>query len=171
MLPTVWIMVLLHFRVGLSLRIILKRALQELEGPQRLLPLCEGTSWNGTDKPASIYLPQGQFLRFPHGGLKYPVHLDTPAMNECTGRVHQNLSARKLYLYIKYCLLCKSHAHKKLVVVKLSDVDNVSIPDRICGTSSLVTDDFAMAWPLRLIINMCRPAISCSKHLVCTEPQ
>ena len=45
-------MVLLHFQVGLSLYVIPKRALQELEAPQRLLPPFEGkhlewawTSW------------------------------------------------------------------------------------------------------------------------------
>lgn len=37
-LPPVWIMVLLHFQVGLSLNVIPKRALQELEALQKLLP-------------------------------------------------------------------------------------------------------------------------------------
>ena len=44
MLSPVPVMVMLHFQVILSLYVIPKRALQELEG----------------DKPASIYLPNGK---------------------------------------------------------------------------------------------------------------
>jgi hypothetical protein len=46
MLPPVRVMVLLHFQVGLSVYVIPKRALQELEGPQRLLPPLEGEHLN-----------------------------------------------------------------------------------------------------------------------------
>ena len=46
MLPLVRVMVLLHFQVGLSLYVIPKWALQELEDPQRLLPPFEGEHFN-----------------------------------------------------------------------------------------------------------------------------
>ena len=169
MLPAVWIMVLLHFQVDLSLYIILKRALQELEGPKDYCLLSkEHLELAQTSQPASIF-PKDNSLGSHMVGWSIRFTWILPLWLGGHGRVHQK--CRKLNLYIKYCLLCESHAHKKLVVVKLSDVHNVSIPDRIWGTSSLVTDDLAMAWPLWLIINMCRPAISCSKHLVPTESQ
>ena len=63
MLPLVWIMALLYFRVGLSLYVISKWAIRELEGPWRLLP-----PWMGSNKPTGTYL---QTLRASHGGIKY----------------------------------------------------------------------------------------------------
>ena len=57
MLPPVWIMVLIHFRVGLSLYVIPKWASWELEGPWRLLPPSEGELFlMGSNKPAGTYL-------------------------------------------------------------------------------------------------------------------
>jgi hypothetical protein len=51
-------MVLIHFQVGLSLCVILKHALQELEAPQRLLPPFKDehlewvqTSWSAPISP------------------------------------------------------------------------------------------------------------------------
>jgi hypothetical protein len=56
MLPPTWIMLLLRFRVGSSLYVIPKRVLQELEGPQRLLPPLESEhiEWVQTSKLAPI---------------------------------------------------------------------------------------------------------------------
>ena len=49
------------FLVCLSLYGILKWALQELQGPQRLLPSFKGEDLKRTrDKPVNTYLPQGQ---------------------------------------------------------------------------------------------------------------
>ena len=42
MFPPMWITVLLHFRVGLSLYIIPKWTLRGLAGPERLLPPFKG---------------------------------------------------------------------------------------------------------------------------------
>ena len=52
MLPLVWIMVLIHFQVGLSLYVIPKHALRELEASFR-----RWTSWMGADKLVGTYLP------------------------------------------------------------------------------------------------------------------
>jgi hypothetical protein len=65
MLPPVWIKVFLHFRVGLSLYVILKRALWELKA-QRLLPPVEGDQ---TSRLAPIS-SKGEAPKFPDGWLK-----------------------------------------------------------------------------------------------------
>ena len=86
MLPPVWILALLHFRVGSSLYVITKRGVQKLECFQRQLPPFKGE-----------HLEQGQ--RSSHMvGCKYTLHLVTPTMIGWTtcGRGHQNLSARKV---------------------------------------------------------------------------
>lgn len=63
----VW-MVLLHFLVGISLDVIPKWALRELQGPQRLLPLFEGhkhLEWAWTSRLTPIYpkgKPQGSHI-------------------------------------------------------------------------------------------------------------
>ena len=78
MLPLVWIMVLLHLWVGLSLFVILIRALQEFEGPQRLLPPFKAEHLaraRTSQPPISVASP-----RFPHGWLKYLVHPDSPTI-------------------------------------------------------------------------------------------
>ena len=56
-------MLLLRFQVGLSLYVIPKQALQELKGPQRLLPpfKVEHLQWVRKTQPAPIS------PRFPHG--------------------------------------------------------------------------------------------------------
>ena len=52
MLPPTWIMVLPHFRVGVSvsLYVIPKQALRELEAPQRLLPPFKVNTLNGHEQ-------------------------------------------------------------------------------------------------------------------------
>ena len=95
MLPPAWIMVLLHFWVGLSLYVIPEGALQELERPQQLLPpppfLSKvNTLW--TSWPA----PKGKPLGSHMVGWKYP---DTSTMIGRTirgRRVHCKSSARKV---------------------------------------------------------------------------
>ena len=74
MLPPVWIMVLLCFRVGLSLYVILKMATWELEGPQRLLPPFKGEhlEWVRTSWLAPIF-PIGKPLGSQMIGWKFPV--------------------------------------------------------------------------------------------------
>ena len=72
MSPLMWFMVLLHFWVGLSLYVILKWALQELEGHVRLVPPFKGEHLKGMNKPARTYPPRVG-PTFPNmNGLKYP---------------------------------------------------------------------------------------------------
>ena len=72
MLSPAWIMVLLHFWVGLHPYVIMKRAFRELECPKRLLPPFKGEQlWMGVDKWADSYLPKGQALGTHMVGRKY----------------------------------------------------------------------------------------------------
>ena len=69
-LPPAWIMVLLHFQVGLSL-CIPKWTLQELKGPPKTS--ASFRRWRpctDADKPAGSYPPQGETPRLPHGWLQ-----------------------------------------------------------------------------------------------------
>ena len=93
MLPPAWIMVLRHFQVGLNWYVILKWALRELEGSQRLLPPFEGehlerarTSW-----PTPIS-PKGKPLGSHMIGWKYSFYPNTPNIIEwiIDVRVHRN---------------------------------------------------------------------------------
>ena len=79
MLPQMWIMVLLHFWVDLSVCVIPKRAFQELEGFERLLSPFEGEhlEWTQTSESVAIF-PKGKCLGSHVVGWKYPVHLDNP---------------------------------------------------------------------------------------------
>ena len=71
MLSPVWIMMFLHFWVGLSLHVIPKQELQELKEPQWLLPSFKGEqhecAW--TSQPTPIF-PKGKLPRFSHDQLK-----------------------------------------------------------------------------------------------------
>ena len=91
MLPPAWDMVLLHFRVDLSLYVILKQTLREWEGPWPLVSPSEGEhlEWAWTIQMAPISL-KGKFLGFPHFGCKYLVHVHAPTMIGWTicGRMH-----------------------------------------------------------------------------------
>ena len=71
MLPPTWIMLLLHFRVGLSLCIVLKH---------RHCKNKEVNIWMGANKLAGTYPFYHNAPRFPHGCWKIPVHLDSPTM-------------------------------------------------------------------------------------------
>ena len=90
MLPLVWIMVLLHIRVGLHLDVILKWASWELKGPNtiacfpRWIPWMTWTCWLA---PIS---PEGKLLGHMVG-WNYLVHFDPPTMMGWTigGRVHR----------------------------------------------------------------------------------
>ena len=98
MLPPVWIMVLVHLWVGLSLRIP-QHASWELEGPSRLLPPFKGEHLERCGQAdLHLFAPKGKPLRSHVIRWKYAVHLDTPTMIGWTigGRVHQKSSARKV---------------------------------------------------------------------------
>ena len=70
MLPSVWIVVLLHFPVGLGLYVIPKQEIRESEGPRRLIAFFQRwTPWTDVDNPEGTYLLQGQAPRFPYGML------------------------------------------------------------------------------------------------------
>ena len=69
-LPPVRVMVLLQFQAGLSLYVIPKRALQELEGPQRLLHPFGGEHFNKWGQAHRHLSPQWQAPMFPHGWLE-----------------------------------------------------------------------------------------------------
>ena len=55
-------MLLLHFQVGLSLYVIPKRALQELKGPQRLLPPFKLEHLQRVHKPSWHLSPIGSHM-------------------------------------------------------------------------------------------------------------
>lgn len=79
MLLPVWIMLLLHLQVCLTLYVTPKCASHELEDPWRLIPPFEGEHLNGCRQAGQP--PQGQAPRFPYEWLnkssfpKYP-HYD-----------------------------------------------------------------------------------------------
>ena len=81
MLPPAWTMVLLHFRVGLSLYVDFPEwTSRESEGPWKLqLPFKgEHVEWTWTSRPSLRYLPQGQASNFPHDWLKISNSLRYP---------------------------------------------------------------------------------------------
>ena len=92
MLPLAWVMVLLDFRVGLSLYVILKHAEWELEGPPKTTAFFQRwRPWTRMDKLVGTYLPQGQAPRFPPDRLQISSSPRYPStMIEWTigGRVH-----------------------------------------------------------------------------------
>ena len=99
MLPPTWIKVLLHFRVDLSLYVILKLTFQELDAPQRLLPPFNGEHLERTrTSQLAPISPKGKPLGFHKVCWKYPIHTNTPTFIGWTtgGRVHQKSSARKV---------------------------------------------------------------------------
>lgn len=87
MLPPVWIMQLLQFRLGSSLYVILR--ITRIRGPQRLLPLLKVNALNGCRQANWHLSPQGQACRFPHRN-QYMTHMNTSNMIGWAigGRVH-----------------------------------------------------------------------------------
>ena len=100
MLPPIWIMALIHFRVGVILHVIPKSALWELEAPWQLLPSYEGEhfEWAHVSQLTPISVNVGKPLDSHMVGWEYLVHLDTPTMIEWIvgGRVHQKSSVGKV---------------------------------------------------------------------------
>ena len=72
-----WIMVLLHFQVGLSPKMGITRVIRP---PKTATSFQRWTPWMGADKLANIYLPQEQAPRFPHGWLKMAGSPRSPSM-------------------------------------------------------------------------------------------
>ena len=87
-LPLVWIMLLLHFQVRLSLYVIPDWGIPRIRGLPRLLRPFEGEhlEWAWTH----LYLHQWQAPRFPHGWLKMSSSLCTLTLIVWIigGRVH-----------------------------------------------------------------------------------
>ena len=89
-------MMLLHFRVALSLYVTPKQALRELEGPQRLLSPFKGEHLvQARTSQLPLILPKGQAPRFPHGWLKISSSPGYPIMTgvDHGGRVQWKSSA------------------------------------------------------------------------------
>ena len=101
-LPPAWIMVLLHFRVGLSLYVILKHVAWELEGSWRLLlpPFSKVNTLNGCGQAAPVPIsPKGQASRLPHSWLKNIRFIEIPHYDwgdHRWSRVHWESSAGKV---------------------------------------------------------------------------
>ena len=91
LLPQVWIVVLLHLRVGLSLYVIPKCASQALEGSHRQLPPLKVNSLNGCG--LHLISPEGKPLCSHMVGWKYlvtwipPLWLSAPYLEGCTRKV------------------------------------------------------------------------------------
>ena len=108
MLPPVEIMVLLHFRVGLNLHVILKWVSQELGAAPiiiasltKIASFQRWTLWTCVDMLADTYLstPKGQAPRFPHGWLEISGSTRIPPnmIGWTIGdRVHRKSSVRKV---------------------------------------------------------------------------
>ena len=78
-------MVLLHLQVRSKCICNPRTSITRIRGASKTTPSFQRwTPLTGADKLASTYLPQGQAPRFPHAGLKYLVHLDSPIMIEWT---------------------------------------------------------------------------------------
>ena len=85
MLPPAWIMVLLHFRAGLSLCVIPKRALQEYEGPWRLPPPFEDEHLEQARTSQATHIsPKNKPLGSQMVGWIYPIHPYNSTMNGYT---------------------------------------------------------------------------------------
>ena len=98
-LPSAWIVVLLHFWVGISVYIIPKCTIRELEAPRQLLAPFEGEHLEWAQKSWSApFSYKGKPLGSHMVGWNYTVHPDTPTMIGWImgGRVHQKASARNV---------------------------------------------------------------------------
>ena len=136
MLLPVWNMLLLHIWGSLTLYVILKRALWELQGPQSLLPPFHGEHLEWLQRnPVS---PKGEPLGSHMLGWKYPVHQDTPTMigwtigGRCTRKQVLRRSPTQYYpilrrldlevsatLFHSTHTICNSHPHVEVFKTRL----------------------------------------------------
>lgn len=98
-LPPLWNVMLLHFLVGLNLYVILKWALERLEGPQRLLIYLKVNTCNKCKQPRTAYLSRGKPLAPTWLAENiYLTHIHTFLIFICIigGRMQNKSSVRKV---------------------------------------------------------------------------
>ena len=81
LLPPAWIMVLLHFRVGLSLYVIQNRHYKNKKAPEDYHLLLKVNTLNGHGQANYTYLPKGKPLGSHMVGWIYPIHPYNSTMN------------------------------------------------------------------------------------------